>query len=201
MRLPNKRNTRLIITLLLLLLSSYSFITTPLPNKKQAAPSASPSTVLSRQQNKIVPTITLTLGATTTATYEAELVTVARVVDGDTIVLEDKRKLRYIGINSPESVDPRRPVQCFGEEASEYNKSLVEGQTVRLEKDVSETDKYGRLLRYVYINDQMVNELLVSQGYAHASSYPPDVKHQKQLKQAENDARMNKRGLWEKCPQ
>lgn len=121
---------------------------------------------------------------------------VSRVVDGDTIQLENGQKVRYIGIDTPETVDPRKPVQCFGREASNKNKELVEGKEVHLVKDVSETDKYGRLLRYVYVGDMFVNDYLVRNGYAHASTFPPDVKYQDQFKQAEQEARENKRGLW-----
>src|SRR5436309_10865554 len=105
---------------------------------------------------------------------------VTRVVDGDTIHVEVGGKdyrLRYIGIDTPETVDPRRPVGCFGAEASERNRQLVEGRTVGLEKDVSETDSFGRLLRYVWVEDQMVNEALVEEGYALAAPYPPDVRY------------------------
>ncbi len=130
----------------------------------------------------------------------SESATVARVIDGDTVELEGGRKLRYIGIDTPETVDPRTPVQCFGVEAKEENKRLVDGKTVRLEKDVSETDKYGRLLRYVYVDDLMVNDFLVRQGFAHASTYPPDVKYNQQLLEAEQEARENERGLWAECP-
>lgn len=117
---------------------------------------------------------------------DRQLVTVKRVVDGDTIELEDRQKLRYIGIDTPETVDPRTTVQCFGKEASDKNKSLVEGKKVKLEKDVSETDKYGRLLRYVYLEDDtFINLVLVKEGFAKSSSYPPDIKHQEEFKKAE----------------
>ncbi len=124
---------------------------------------------------------------------------VQRVVDGDTIELLDGRKVRYIGVNTPETKDPRRAVQCFGKEAYLKNKELVEGKHVRLEKDVSETDKYGRLLRYVYMNDLFVNDYLVRNGFAQVSTYPPDVKFQEQFLQAQKEARENKRGLWSSC--
>ncbi len=126
--------------------------------------------------------------------------TVVRVVDGDTIEVEiegETYKLRYIGIDTPETVDPRRPVGCFGEEASAANKALVEGLTVGLEKDVSDTDIYGRLLRYVWLNDsEMVNAILVREGYAQSSAYPPDVRHQELFDQLEAEARSTARGLW-----
>lgn len=125
-----------------------------------------------------------------------QLVKVTRVIDGDTIEIEGDQRIRYIGIDTPETVDPRKPVQCFGKEASNKNKELVEGKEVKLEKDISETDKYGRLLRYVYVGDIFINDYLVRQGYAHASSYPPDIKYQDQFNQAQNEARNNNKGLW-----
>lgn len=122
---------------------------------------------------------------------------VTRVVDGDTIELENGEKVRYIGINAPESVDPRRQVECFGKEASSFNKNLVEGKMVRLEKDISDRDKYGRLLRFVYLEDgTFVNEVLVREGYAHASPYTPDISKKEFLREAESIARIHTRGLW-----
>ena len=124
---------------------------------------------------------------------------VTRVVDGDTVHVESGGKdyrLRYIGIDTPETVDPRRPVGCFGAEASERNRQLVEGRTVGLEKDVSETDSFGRLLRYVWVEDQMVNEALVVEGYALAATYPPDVRYSGVFASLQAQAREGKRGLW-----
>jgi micrococcal nuclease len=124
---------------------------------------------------------------------------VTRVVDGDTIHVElggKDYRLRYIGIDTPETVDPRRPVGCFGAEASERNRQLVEGRTVGLEKDVSETDSFGRLLRYVWVEDQMVNEALVEEGYALAATYPPDVRYSGVFVSLQAHAREGNRGLW-----
>jgi len=137
-----------------------------------------------------------------TKTAPAELdsqVTVARVVDGDTVELSTGQKVRYIGLDTPEVVDPRKPVQCYGVEASNKNKQLVLGQSVRLEKDVSENDKYGRLLRYVWVGETLVQDYLIRQGYAHASAYPPDIKYQEQFTAAEAEARAANRGLWSAC--
>ena len=126
--------------------------------------------------------------------------TVTRVVDGDTIEVEiegETHKVRYIGIDTPETVDPRRPVGCFGEEASAANKALVEGLPVGLEADVSDTDVFGRLLRYVWLNsEEMVNATLVREGYAQSSAYPPDVRHQELFDGLEAEARSEGRGLW-----
>ena len=135
-----------------------------------------------------------------TTASNLEQVKVIRVVDGDTIEIEGGQKVRYIGIDAPETVDPNRPVGCYGKEASNKNKELVEGKTVGLEKDISDKDKYGRLLRYVYVGDTFVNETLVKEGYAQVSTYPPDVKYQDKFLVAQKDARDNNRGLWSACP-
>lgn len=128
---------------------------------------------------------------------------VVRVRDGDTIEVDfgegNVKTVRYIGIDTPETVDPRKGVQCFGIQASMKNKELVEGKTVQLERDISETDKYGRLLRYVYVGDIFVNEALVSEGFAHASYYPPDIKYQELFEEMEAEARVNNKGLWGSC--
>lgn len=141
---------------------------------------------------------TITPSATSIATASGVLV--SRVVDGDTIELSTGQKVRYIGMDTPEVVDPRKPVQCFGKGASLENKKLVEGKMVRLEKDVSETDKYGRLLRYVYVGDLFVNDYLTRNGFAYVATFPPDVKFAQQFKNAQEEARINKRGLWNSCP-
>jgi micrococcal nuclease len=125
---------------------------------------------------------------------------VTRVVDGDTIEIEGGERVRYIGIDTPETVDPRKPVQCFGMEASNKNKEMAEGKTVRLEKDTSDRDKYQRLLRYVYVGDSFINLELVKQGFAYSYSYPPDVKYQKEIVAAQQEAEKNKNGLWNACP-
>ncbi len=123
---------------------------------------------------------------------------VTRVVDGDTIVLSDKTKVRYIGIDTPETKHPKKSVQFFGKEASEANKKLVEGKKIRLEYDVQKTDKYKRTLAYVYLDDgTFVNAWLVENGYAHVSTYPPNVKYQSKLIELERKAREGKRGLWQ----
>ena len=127
---------------------------------------------------------------------------VTRVVDGDTIEVSiggTLYRVRYIGIDTPETVAPDRPVGCYGPEASAANKALVEGKTVTLEKDVSDMDQYGRLLRYVYVGSTFVNAELVRQGYAHAYTYPPDVKYTPYLLGLQQEARDAHRGLWGSC--
>ena len=130
---------------------------------------------------------------------ESEQVTVARVIDGDTIELVDGRHVRYIGINTPETVDPRRTMECFGREAAVKNKQLVDGKVVKIEKDISEYDSFGRLLRYVYVKDLFINDYLIRQGYARVSTYPPDVKFVDVFIASEREARQYARGLWNEC--
>ena len=127
----------------------------------------------------------------------AALRTVVRVVDGDTVVLDGNEKVRLTGINTPESVDPRRPVQWFGKEASEHAKAVLEGKRVRLESDVETKDRYGRTLAYLFLEDgTFVNLRLVEEGFAFAYRYPPNVKHAEEFSAAERRAREGKRGLW-----
>ena len=129
------------------------------------------------------------------------LVKVKKVIDGDTIVLDSGETLRYIGIDAPET---SRGQECFANESSAKNKELVEGKNVRLEKDVSEADRYQRYLRYVWIpsdsgQEIFVNEVLINEGYATAATYPPDVKYSELFRDSEKQARENKRGLWGEC--
>jgi len=124
---------------------------------------------------------------------------VTRVVDGDTIEVEiegESYKVRYIGIDTPELHPPEKPAEYYAQEAYEKNRELVEGKTVYLEKDVSETDQYERLLRYVYVGGTFVNAYLVQQGYALVSTYPPDVKYQERFLELQREARKAGRGLW-----
>lgn len=129
---------------------------------------------------------------------------VTKVIDGDTITIEGGQKVRYIGIDTPEIHNPRVIQECFGKEAAKANEDLVLGKVVRLEKDVSEVDRYGRLLRYVYVSqkygpDLFINEELVKKGYAKAYTYPPDVAYSSRFKEVENEARVRGVGLWVSC--
>ena len=137
---------------------------------KQSSPKSNPtftSEIIPDESPVPQPTQISSLGV------NRERVRVAKVVDGDTIKLENGKTVRYIGIDTPETKDPRKEVQCFGEEASAYNQDLVEGKVVALEADVADKDRYDRLLRYVWLEDEMINKKLVAEGYAYASSYPP----------------------------
>ncbi len=129
-----------------------------------------------------------------TPAVEEEPILVTRVIDGDTFEIEGGEKVRLIGIDTPETVKPHAAVECFGRESSEYLKQLIEGKRVRLERDQTDRDRYGRLLRYAYLDDQFVNESLVREGYAAAVSYRPDTQKQALLDSAENEAMSEKRG-------
>jgi micrococcal nuclease len=125
----------------------------------------------------------------------ADTVKVIQVIDGDTITIADGSLVRYIGIDTPE-VYPER--ETLGMEALLANRELVEGRRVHLEEDVSHTDRFGRLLRYVYVDDIFVNAELVRRGLAQAKAYPPDTKYQEYLEKLEAEARLAKRGIWAK---
>ena len=124
-----------------------------------------------------------------------------RVIDGDTIAVEKngkKEKVRLIGVDTPETVHPFKPVEYFGKEASEFTRKNVEGKRVRLEYDWQSRDKYGRLLAYVYIEDgTFLNAEIIRQGYGFAYTRFP-FKYLKDFRQYEREARGNNRGLWVK---
>jgi micrococcal nuclease len=127
---------------------------------------------------------------------------VVKVIDGDTVDVSlngSTKRVRMIGINTPESVDPRRPVQCFGIEASNRLKELLNGQTVRLEDDPSQStqDQYGRLLFYVWMTDgRNANLVMLAEGYANEYTFDTPYKYQSQFRAAAKQARQALRGLW-----
>jgi len=159
------------------------------------------------------PSASSTQSASTTSTpLGATNALVIKVVDGDTISAKldsepDKEvKIRFLGVNTPETVDPRRPVECFGKEASDFTKHLLTNQRVNLLSDpeADEVDKYGRLLRNVYLADGTdINAELVRQGFANAYvSFPQNDARKAELRALEAEAKENQRGLWNpaNCP-
>jgi len=142
--------------------------------------------------------LTLLLALATPALAQGYAVT--RVVDGDTIVLDAIGTVRLIGIDTPETVDPRKPVQAFGVEASAALRSMLDAQRVRVAYDQQRHDKYGRTLAYVYLPDgTFVNREMVRRGYAHAYlNYP--FRHMDDFRAAEREAREASRGLWGDAP-
>jgi len=125
-------------------------------------------------------------------------VTVERVIDGDTFkIAGSSEKVRLIGVDTPESVKPGEPPEPYGKEAAAFSKKLLAGKKVKLVYDMQERDKYGRLLAYVYLEDDtFVNALLVKEGYAQVLTVPPNVAHAEEFLQLEREARSAKRGLW-----
>jgi micrococcal nuclease len=126
---------------------------------------------------------------------------VERVVDGDTIVLAGGERVRYIGVDTPESVKPGTPVQCYAKAASHFNAGLVEGRRVRLRYDAERQDRYGRTLAYVFRSQDglFVNAELVRRGYATTLTIPPNVAHADDFRQLARGARRAGRGLWSAC--
>jgi micrococcal nuclease len=131
------------------------------------------------------------------ATLSAQNVAkVRRVIDGDTLLLTDGERVRLIGVDTPETKHPRKPVQYFGKEAYLFTKEMVEGKQVRLEFDWQRRDKYGRLLAYVYLLDgTLLNSEIIKQGYGFAYTRFP-FKYLEEFRRFEKEARENKRGLW-----
>jgi len=128
--------------------------------------------------------------------YDYSKIKVSRVVDGDTLKLENGERVRLIGVDTPETVRPNKPVEYFGKEASAFTKRLCEGKTVRLEFDQTKRDKYDRLLAYIYLEDgTFVNAEIIKQGYGFAYTKFP-FKYMKEFRKYEREARENKRGLW-----
>lgn len=122
---------------------------------------------------------------------------VRRVVDGDTLVLSDGTRVRLIGVDTPETKHPSRPVEYFGKEASEFTRREIEGRPVRLEYDWQKTDRYGRTLAYVFRASDgfFLNAELIKQGYAHAYTRFP-FKRLEDFRNYEREARKKEAGLW-----
>jgi len=138
------------------------------------------------------------------ATNEAGFHTVVKVIDGDTIEIDTHEKVRYIGIDTPELHHPKKKIECYAIEAFKKNQELILNKRVKLIKDISNKDRYGRLLRYVYlINNQnvetFVNAKLIEEGFAYVVTYPPDVAYSQYFLKLQLQARERKLGLWRQC--
>jgi len=129
-------------------------------------------------------------------TYATDSRTVKRVIDGDTIVLENGERVRLIGVDTPESVHPNKPVEYFAKEASAFTKNMVEGKKVKLEYDWQRKDRYGRILAYVYLEDGThLNAEIIKQGFGFAyTKYP--FKYLEEFREYERKAREEEKGLW-----
>jgi len=133
--------------------------------------------------------------------FPQDLYRVQRVVDGDTIVLENGEKVRLIGVDTPETKHPSKPIEYYGKEASAFTRRMCEGKRVRLEYDWEKTDRYGRILAYVFVleggTELFLNAELIKQGYGHAYlKYPFNDQRMKEFREYERQARENSLGLW-----
>lgn len=128
---------------------------------------------------------------------------VTRVIDGDTIEVSRKGRVfpvRLIGIDTPETVHPSEPVECFGKEASAFITGRLTGERIKLEYDVERMDHYDRRLGYIWLEGHLFNRTIVAKGYAQAYTYPPNVKYTEHFLAAQRKARSDNRGLWSGCP-
>lgn len=165
---------------------------------------ATTTAIEEKKETPVVKTVTPVVSATLTPSPASQYTyySVTDVVDGDTIKISmngSTETLRLIGMDTPETVDPRKPVQCFGKEASKKGKELLLNKKVRIEKDPTqgERDKYDRLLVYVYRDDGIFyNKLMIEQGYAHEYTYNTPYKYQSEFKSAQKSAEQNQLGLW-----
>jgi micrococcal nuclease len=127
---------------------------------------------------------------------------VTRVVDGDTAHVRYRGAdvtIRFIGVDTPETVAPGQPVECYGPEASAFTTKELTAKPVHLEFDVDRIDPYGRTLAYIWVHNRLFNETLVRDGYATVATYPPDTKYVQRFAAAQHDARDGNRGLWAAC--
>lgn len=139
-------------------------------------------------------------------TSNIEYAVVNRVIDGDTVLLEDGRMVRYLYIDTPETVKPDAPVECFGHEAKELNRALVEQREIVMISEQETKDDYGRELRIVFLKgsnltkiESSINAQLVEKGYARAKIYKPNTNYETQFQKLEQEAQSTQRGLWNGC--
>ncbi|MGW5364489.1 thermonuclease family protein [Actinopolymorpha pittospori] len=166
-----------------------------------SAPNATPT-----ETTSATPSQSPSATPTTTPTPAPQWLRVAGVVDGDTIKVETGGRvvetIRLIGLDTPETKKPGTPVQCFGPEASAYAKTLLDGKEVRIDQDSTQgaTDKYGRTLAYVWLQDgRLVNEVMLEGGYGREYTYDKPYKYQTEFTAAQRKARDSKSGLWQSC--
>lgn len=184
--MPLKQKISIFIVLLILvLLSTATFISYNYESKQILT--ISPTPTIGQVKSAIIEDVEKTF-------------LVTRIIDGDTFEIETKQKVRLIGIDTPElNTANKKPIDCFAKEAKEKLSNLILDKQVTLIKDISDTDRYGRLLRYVYVEDLFINKILVQEGFAYAVTYPPDVKYKNIFINAQKSASVNSRGLWSTC--
>jgi len=140
--------------------------------------------------NRFVPGVKSTAGG-------EQLYYVKKVIDGDTVILADNDRVRYIGINTPEIKNRyKEKEEPYGPEAKEFNRTLVEDKWVKLEFDIEKRDRYGRLLAYVYAGDKFVNGMLIREGLAKAYPFEPNTKYKQRFRDYEKEAKDGRKGIW-----
>ena len=166
-----------------------------------SAPNATPT-----ETTSATPSQSPSATPTTSPTPAPQWLRVASVVDGDTIKVETGggvvETIRLIGLDTPETKKPGTPVQCFGPEASTYAKNLLDGKQVRIDQDSTQgaTDKYGRTLAYVWLQDgRLLNQVMLAGGYGREYTYDKPYKYQTEFTAAQRRARDSKAGLWQSC--
>lgn len=202
----SRRTLRLILTVIGIVCSWIVLNTVALPQQTPQTERSSKRTTEVVKKSTISSAFldSLQSAGSVAASTTAPTYLVSKVVDGDTIKVawaDEIVTIRMIGVDTPETVDPRKTVQCFGKEASAVTKQLLASSTVFLEIDPTQgvTDKYGRLLAYVHrAHDNLfINKYLIAEGYAHEYTYAVPYQYQAEFKQAEKDAREAQKGLWD----
>lgn len=209
MREDRKSNWQLVVAIVVAVLVSCGFVGGLRSSNRDGSPTPSSDSVV--QTTGSAGATSFELSGTTETTSEqpasideqvkSEAYKVVSVVDGDTIKVYYQGALtsvRLIGVNTPETVDPRKSVECFGKEASNYLKNKLNGRTVRLVTDSTQTDrdKYNRLLRYVYLGDEDVNLAIIASGYGYEYTYSVPYQKQAEYRAAQKSAESSKKGLW-----
>lgn len=173
------------------------------PVSTESAGGGSPSSVTGTSTTGSSPETGESTESVTPAAQEPETnASVTRVIDGDTIEVRYRGRIldvRLIGVDTPETVAPGEPVECYGKAASRFTEQTLDGERVLLEFDVEKTDRFGRTLAYVWLDDELFNETLVARGFAQVSTFPPNVKYVGRLVDAQREARHADRGLWGLC--
>jgi micrococcal nuclease len=149
---------------------------------------------ITTQNQSFKPTVSLT-----PTIIPKEKALVAKVFDGDTVLLTDGRHVRYLGIDTPEMGKEGGKNQCFALEAKHINEQMVQNQEIEMEKDQEDKDKYGRLLRYIWVDNVFVNEFMLRQGFARFDVFPQNARYREEFRQAAEEAKRDKRGLWQVC--
>lgn len=206
-----RKNQNLFISLILIILISFftKYLSTHISDLKYANNknnlnninnNSVEENITNNRNNDIINNTTSNTDNTDNSNISNDTYKVLKVVDGDTIKIKyngKTEKVRLIGIDTPESVSPNKSKNCEeGKIASNFTKNYLEGKNIKIEFDVQQRDKYNRLLAYIYIDNQMYNEILLKEGYAKLDTVPPNIKYVNDFKKLQEEARKNKKEFW-----